>query len=150
MPMDQVARALAINAANAAAAAMTSALQAQGHAVTATVAAAMPIPAGALVNLCLLANATMMRLADASDPAKAAHGFAPAAVAQGAQGAFVAGGVNGAAGLGVFAADLWLSDTTPGTATATPPATSGHLLQRVGMATPDLGMIVAISPASLL
>lgn len=148
MSFDPTARQLAQDAWSASSQAMMLAQAAQAVTVSLSFQAYVAIPAGALVNLFSSGAGTMMRLADAS-LGLPAHGFAPTAVVAGEAGAFLRGGVDVGAGYEEFIADLWLSDTTPGTSTSVQPTTAGHILQRVGMAT-ETGMIVDLGPSILL
>lgn len=150
MSIDSQARQLIENAMSIAQQALLLVQGVQATATSLTLQAAEDIPAGYLVNLYPSGTTTLMRLADASYSDRPAHGFAPTAIRAGHQGTFFKGGVNTAASFTQFLHDLWLSDTSPGMATSTAPSTIGHLQQHVGMATPDAGMIVDISPAILL
>lgn len=94
---------------------------------------------GALVNLYVNSGVTHMQLADAS-ASKPAHGFCPVAVANAAVGAWSRRGIIPGTSGTAFAADLWLSDVTPGGSVSAAPTTAGHLLQHVGMVLPGLGI----------
>lgn len=92
------------------------------------------IAAGDLVNVYDNAGTRNVRKADASSYAKRAVGFANAGITSGASGSVsFEGTVTGLSGL-VAGTEYFLSDSTPGQATATPVTTSGHILQSVGTA----------------
>lgn len=108
---------------------MPSGLGADERSATASEA----ISAGDLVNFWNNGGTVNIRKADASSPAKQAHGFCSAAVAQGATGVVTLDGtISGLSGLTV--GEQYLSGATPGAATATAPSTSGYIVQSVGFA----------------
>ena len=96
------------------------------------------ISARDLVNIHNNAGAANVRKADAStaSAAKQAHGIALAGAAQSAQCSVLLGVgiVSGFSGL-TPGVTYFLSAATPGGNTATPPATAGHSLQPIGIAT---------------
>lgn len=101
-----------------------------------TAVASEAIAAGALVNLYSNAGTINIRNADASGGvAKKADGFAPAAIASGATGEvdFDNSVISGLSSLTV-GATYYLSGTTPGAITDTPPSTSAYIVQRIGKA----------------
>jgi len=148
--MDTTARIQASDAYSMAAQALDLARSTLSGAITVSLQANVDLWDGALVNLFAVGAATKMRLADASYPDRPAHGFVPNAVLAGQSGNFLRMGTNASAGFTQFLPDLWLSDTVPGTAQTAPPTAAGHVVQHVGIATPEGGMIVDIKPAILL
>jgi hypothetical protein len=74
-----------------------------------------------------------VRLADATTAGKQAHGFVLSAVTQAANATVYFEG-NDNAITGAVAGNVYLS-TTPGGFTSTPPATTGNVVQKVGVAT---------------
>jgi hypothetical protein len=100
-----------------------------------TMLASESLSAGALVNIWSNAGVESARNADGSTTGKIADGYVLAAVTSGQTATVYMGGVDtGATGL-TIGANVYLSDVTPGLATATAPSTAGHTLQRVGRAT---------------
>jgi hypothetical protein len=99
-----------------------------------TMTASELIAAGALINVFDSGGGVFrVRNADASTTGKEAMGFVLAGIANGASGTVFFEGEN----TGVTAltpGPLYLSDSTPGAVTATPPTTAGHVVQRVGHA----------------
>ena len=91
------------------------------------------ISAGDLVNIHDVAGADRVRRADASN-SREAHGFVLAAITSGSSGdVYFDGPITGLTGL-TAGAKVFLSGTTPGGITTTPPTTAGHLWQPVGVA----------------
>ncbi len=92
------------------------------------------VAAGAIVNIYNNAGTRNARNGDASSYAKRAIGFVSGAVTSGATATvnFI-GVISGLSGL-TAGTEYFLSDTTPGSITATPVTTSGHILQSVGTA----------------
>ena len=89
------------------------------------------LSSGDLVNIFDDAGAFKVRKADASTLGKRADGFVLAAVSSGQNASVYAEGTI--VGLtGVTAGDLFLSATTPGGFTATPPNASGNVVQNIG------------------
>lgn len=99
----------------------------------APITASEAISAGHFVNIHASSGAKV-RKANATDDTKPCDGYAPAAISSAAIGAVVAPGrvIAGLSGL-TPGADYFL-DTTGGAITATPPSTSGNLVQKVGKA----------------
>lgn len=96
--------------------------------------ASQDLAAGDLVNIHTVAGASKMRLADADDTTKPAHGFVKAAVANGALGAFYGPGqVNDAVAGLTPGATYWLS-TVAGGLVAAAPSTTLNGQQEVGQA----------------
>lgn len=91
------------------------------------------LAAGDLVNIFNNGGTPTARKADASVAGKEAHGFVLAGTTSPAAATVYLSGPNtGCSGL--TAGNLYLSDATPGKPTATAPSTSGHVVQRVGVA----------------
>lgn len=101
---------------------------------TKTITASENLAAGDLVNI---HNSTglKVRKADASSPSKPAHGFVLASVTSGASATVYYGNLNTQLSGLTIGDELFLSASTPGAVTATPPSTAGHIVQRVGVAT---------------
>lgn len=110
---------------------------------TKTITASEALSAGDYVNV---HNSTglKVRKADASSPSKQAHGFVLAAVSNGASATVYYGNINNVLTGLTVGDELYLSGTTPGGVTATPPSTAGHIVQRLGVATATTEMLVEI------
>lgn len=92
------------------------------------------LAAGDFVNIYNNAGTANMRKADASGGiAKMAHGFVKANVASGAQGAAYFEGTNDQVS-GLTPGNVWLSATTAGKATNTPPTGASVISQPLGTA----------------
>ncbi len=104
----------------------------------ATITTSEALGAGALVNI-YNASGAKVRKADASTGGKEAHGFVLAAVASGAVATVYFEGTNGQV-TGLTPGPVFLSDTTPGGLTSTPPVGSGKTVQPVGIATSATSM----------
>jgi hypothetical protein len=138
----QLASTAAENAANAAATA--SAL------VPAVVLQATePIAAGAAVNVYAVGSASRVRTADGTDPTKPANGFASSSIGSGSSGQIAFAGMNSIPSISI-SGPVWLSDTTPGGYTLTPPSTTGHISQQIGVAVPSIGILFNAQPAVTL
>lgn len=102
-----------------------------------TILASEALAAGDLVNIWSNAGVENVRKADASaaNAGRIAHGFVLSAVSAGANASvFPFGGtVSGLTGL-TPGAIYFLSNSTPGGRTTTPPSTAGHSVQVVGIA----------------
>lgn len=98
---------------------------------TGSVVASEALSAGELVNLWNNAGAFSMRKADGSTAGKEAHGFVLSAVAASASGAVYFEGTNTQV-TGLAPGVQYLSATTPGKSTTTPPNGAGQVVQRVG------------------
>jgi hypothetical protein len=97
---------------------------------TVSLTASESLAAGAWVNI----YSGGVRNADASGGnAKACDGFVLEAVSSGGSALVYKEGSNAQLSGLTLGADLWLS-ATPGVATATPPSTAGHIVQRLGKA----------------
>lgn len=99
---------------------------------TQQITASEAISAGAFVNIYNNGGAFGVRNADAAT-GKRAHGFVLAAVANGATATVYPDGLNTALSA-LTAGDYFLSDSAVGAVTQTAPTTSGHMVQRVGVA----------------
>lgn len=102
---------------------------------TKTIVASENLAAGDFVNI---HNSTglKVRKADASGgAAKKAHGFVLAAVTSGQNATVYYGNINNQVSGFTVGDELYLSATVPGAATTTIPTTSGHIVQRLGIAT---------------
>lgn len=103
---------------------------------TITVVASEALAAGAFVNLWNNSNASNVRNADASAGAgKKADGFVLAAVSSGQNATVYTAGLNTALSGLTADSDYFLSATTPGGVTTTPPTTAGQIWQPLGKAT---------------
>ncbi len=101
---------------------------------TQSIIASENLAAGDLVSIWANGSVTNIRKADASGgTAKQADGFVKTAVASGVAGVVYSVGSNDAAS-GMTVGKQFLSGTTPGKSTTTPPTTSGYIVQRVGVA----------------
>jgi hypothetical protein len=100
---------------------------------TQALTASESLAAGDFVNVWNNAGTPSVRKADATTAGKHAHGYVLASAALGATATVYFDGINTQAA-GLVVGDLFLS-TTPGLATATPPAASGNVVQRLGAAT---------------
>lgn len=99
-----------------------------------TIIASEDLAAGDYVNIWDDAGDRSVRKADAAT-AKSAHGYVLAAVTTGDDATVYITGLNDQLSGFTPGAKLYLSATTPGTATATPPAeTSGYINQVLGVA----------------
>lgn len=100
---------------------------------TNSVQASESLSAGDWVNVHDVAGAFRVRKADASAAGKQAVGFVLAGVASGAQATIFGEGTNNQV-TGQTPGAVYLSATTPGAGTATPPSGTGKVVQRVGTA----------------
>jgi hypothetical protein len=100
---------------------------------TNSVQASEALSAGDWVNIHDVGGAFRVRKADASSAGKYVDGFVLAAVASGAQATVYGEGTNNQV-TGQTPGAVWLSASTPGAGTATPPSGSGQVQQRIGTA----------------
>lgn len=109
---------------------------------TKVIQASENLAAGDFVNVF---NSTGLRVrkADASN-GRIAHGFVLNSVTSGQNATVYYGNLNTAVSGLTIGNELYLSGTTAGTVTATPPSTSGHIVQRLGVATGATEMLVEI------
>lgn len=110
---------------------------------TKTIAATEDLAAGDFVNIY---NSTGLkcRKADASSTSKRAHGFVLSAVTSGQNATVYYGNLNTQVSGLTIGDELYLSGSTAGAVTATPPSSSGYLVQRLGVATGTTEMLVEI------
>ena len=108
--------------------------------VTATEA----LSAGDFVNI----HAGGVRKADAATN-KPAHGFVLVGVANGAAATVIAEGTNTSVS-GLAMGPVWLSATTPGAATNTPPTGTGKIVQSLGAAVSPTAVNFQQGPVTLL
>lgn len=109
---------------------------------TKVIQASENLAAGDFVNVF---NSTGLRVrkADASN-GRIAHGFVLNSVTSGQNATVYYGNLNTAVSGLTIGNELYLSGSTAGTVTATPPSTSGHIVQRLGVATGTTEMLVEI------
>lgn len=100
---------------------------------TQNVTASENLSAGDLVNVYDDTGTAKVRKADASTSGKEAHGFVLAAVTSGNPASVYFEGTNDQLST-LTAGRLFLSATTPGAVTSTPPSSSGQVVQMVGLA----------------
>lgn len=100
---------------------------------TQVIQASEALAAGDLVNVHNVSGSARVRKADAATAGKEAHGFVLAAVASAANATVYFEGTN-AQVTGQVPGPVYLSASTPGLATGTPPAAPGNVVQRVGLA----------------
>ena len=98
------------------------------------VPAAEALSAGDFVNLFDNGGTYSARKADASAVGKRCHGYVISAVANGANATVYRDGNNGSV-TGVPIGGVYLSATTPGGVTGTPPSAPGQIVQQLGVAT---------------
>lgn len=98
-----------------------------------TLVASENLAAGDFVNIFSDAGTAKCRKADASTAGKQAHGFVLASVTSGNEGSVYFEGANTQVS-GATPGDVYLSATTAGGFTSTPPSGSGKVVQRVGVA----------------
>lgn len=109
---------------------------------TKVIQASENLAAGDFVNIF---NSTGLRVrkADASN-GRVAHGFVLNSVTSGQNATVYYGNLNTAVSGLTIGNELYLSGSTAGAVTATPPSTSGHTVQRLGVATGTTEMLVEI------
>lgn len=100
--------------------------------ISVTVSEAAGLTAGDLVNI-FDSTGPKVRLADASN-GRVAHGFVSAAHADASSATVYKEGTNSDITGATPGAAQFLSGVTPGATTETAPTTSGHIVQRVGVA----------------
>lgn len=113
-----------------------------------SVEATEDIAAHDFVNLYDDAGDMRVRLADATDPAKFANGFARAAILTGATGDIHLSGLN-AVTVATTASRVWLSETIPGGFQTTAPAADGSINQPLGVAMPGVGIDFVPQPFTM-
>ena len=107
------------------------------------------ISANSFVNFWNNAGVISVRNANANDAGKFACGFALSTVAPGGYPLVQPSGINAMSYGGPFA-QVWLSDTVPGSFTTTPPSATGSIVQPVGMAIPGVGIFFTPQASILL
>lgn len=115
---------------------------------TATVVTSENLAAGDLVNIYNATGTATARKADASTTGKEAHGFVLSAVTAPASATVYFPGDEDTAVTSLTPGTQFLSDVTPGKTISTPPTTSGHLVQRVGVATSATNLVFMPDPPS--
>jgi hypothetical protein len=107
------------------------------------------ITAGSFVNLYASGGSLLARNALAIGPAMFANAFALKFVGSGNVGLFYCVGLNFAVSVpvGSGGSEVWLSDVTPGGYVTSPPITSGHTVQSLGVASPGAGIFFSVQPA---
>lgn len=100
---------------------------------TSSIEASEALNAGDFVNIWDDAGVGKVRKADASTTGKEANGFVLDAVASGNAATVYWEGINTQVS-GLTPGTAYLSSSTPGAATNTPPSTSGAIIQRLGKA----------------
>jgi hypothetical protein len=110
---------------------------------TKSITASEALSAGDFVNV-HSSTGLKVRKADASSPSKQAHGFVLAAVSSGAAATVYYGNLNTAVSGLTVGDEVYLSGTTAGGVTATPPSTAGHIVQRIGVVTATTEILVEI------
>lgn len=101
---------------------------------TATIVASEALAAGDFVNIWNDAGTAKVRKADASTSSKEAHGFVLSAVAANASATVYFQGQNTQVTGKTPGARQYLSATTPGATTETPPSATGQVVQMLGVA----------------
>jgi hypothetical protein len=101
---------------------------------TLTITASENLTAGEFVNVWLDSGNARVRKADASNTGKEAHGFVLANVTSGNSATVYYGNINNQRSGLTIGSTYYLSGGTAGSITTTPPSTSGHLVQRIGVA----------------
>lgn len=107
------------------------------------------LAAGDLVNIYSNAGVATARKADASaaNASKQADGFVITAVTSPAAAVVYPLGEDDTAVTGLTVGRQWLSGATPGKSVATPPSTTGYLVQQVGMASTATNLITSADGA---
>jgi hypothetical protein len=111
----------------------------------ATVIASEDIAAGDYVNVYDNAGTPGVRLADATNPAKFATGYAPAAIDNGDPGVVRSLAAGNASTAPAQSGEAWLSVTVPGGYQFTRPVNSGEIVQSLGIAVEAVG-VFAVPP----
>lgn len=114
-----------------------------------TIISSENLAAGDLVNIYSNAGVATARKADASaaNASKQADGFVVTAVTSPANATVYPLGEDDTAVTGLTVGRQWLSGTTPGKSVASPPSTSGYLVQQVGMATAATNLVTSADGA---
>jgi hypothetical protein len=117
---------------------------------TAIIQASEALAAGDFVNIHAVSGSARARKADASVSGKEAHGFILEAVASGANATVYFEGRNTQVTGKTPGARQYLSATTPGATTETPPSASGQVVQLVGVAVSDTTISTEIEDGVIL
>lgn len=116
---------------------------------TASIVASEALTAGAFVNIYNNSGTANCRKADASTSGKPAHGFVLSAVASAATATVYFEGSNNQV-TGATPGDVYLSASTPGGFTSTPPAAAGNVVQKLGVAVSATAINVEINQQYVL
>jgi len=116
---------------------------------TATIQASENLAAGDFVNI-WNSSGPKVRKADASTSGKEAHGFVLAAVTSGSNATVYFEGTNNQVSGKTVGARQYLSATTPGATTETPPSGSGQVVQLLGVATSATSISTEIEDGIIL
>jgi hypothetical protein len=108
-----------------------------------TIQASENLTAGDFVNI-HDSGGSRVRKADASNPAKRAHGYVINNVTSGNTATVYYGNVNTAVTSLTPGVIYYLSGATPGAITATAPTTAGHIVQELGVSRNDTELITEI------
>lgn len=117
---------------------------------TATIMASEALAAGDFVNIHNVSGSPRVRKADASTAGKEAHGFVLSAVAAGANAMVYFEGQNTQVTGKTPGSRQYLSATTPGATTETPPTGSGNVVQCLGVAVSDTSISTEIEDGVIL
>jgi len=109
---------------------------------------------GSFVNIFLDGSIAKLRLADANYPDRSADGFIVDDVNAGVPTLMLTSGLNTAV-VPTAGGEIWLSTTTPGGYSFTPPdptnpANAGKLMQSIGKAIPGVGLLFNLKPGEML
>ncbi len=99
---------------------------------TVVLAASENLAENDVVNIFDDSGTTKCRKADATDATKPAHGYVKAAVTSGSNATVYTDGYL--PGTGLTVGSKYFLSTTPGEVTTTPPASTGNILQKIGVA----------------
>lgn len=105
-----------------------------GSGITASLVASENIAAGAIINIFSNAGVATMRNANATDQTRPAHGYVLLSVSSAATGTYYGGGSIDTALSGLTPGTTYYLNTSNGAVTATPPSTTGNIVQEVGQA----------------
>jgi hypothetical protein len=110
---------------------------------TKVIQASENLAAGDFVNIHVVSSAVRVRKADASN-GRVAHGFVLNSVTSGQNATVYYGNLNTAVSGRTIGVEQYLSASTAGAVVETPPTGSGHIVQRLGVATGTTEMLVEI------
>jgi hypothetical protein len=125
--------------------AITSAIAALNASTVVPAIGAVALAANDFVNLYDNAGVLSARKATALDPTKFADGFVLTASTIGQPVSVIWNGENPVT-ITTSAADVWLSDTTPGGYVTTAPSGTGSIIQRLGRAAIGQGILFSQNP----